>query len=75
MLEEKELVSADPCGPKAGSGYMGQLGFTGEYTQEVVNLYEETREYYDQRIKEMNGQGRMGVTATCDLSPGKRQCI
>jgi len=41
MREEKELVSADLRRPKAGSGYKGRLGFTGEYAKKVANVYEE----------------------------------
>jgi hypothetical protein len=61
MREEKELVSANLCRPKAGSGNTGQLGFTGEYAQEVANVYVEKREYYKEKVKEMNEEGRVGT--------------
>jgi hypothetical protein len=61
MREEKELVSADLRRPKGGSGYKGRLGFTGEYAKEVANVYEEKREYYEEKVKEMNEEGRVGT--------------
>ena len=61
MREEKELVSADLRRPKAGSGYKGPLGFTGEYAKEVSNVYEEKREYYEEKVKEMNEGGCVGT--------------
>jgi hypothetical protein len=61
MREEEELVSADLRRPKAGSGYKGRLGFTGEYAKEVANVYEEKREYYEEKVKEMNEEGRVGT--------------
>jgi hypothetical protein len=54
MREEKESVSTDLCRPMTGFGYMGWLGFTGEYAEEVANVYEEMREYYEEQLKEMN---------------------
>jgi len=61
MREEKESVSADLRRPKAGFGYKGRLGFTGEYTKEVANVYEEKREYYKEKVKEMNEEGHVGT--------------
>jgi len=45
MMQEKESVSADLRRPKAGHGYKGWLGFTGEYAKEVANVYKDKREY------------------------------
>jgi len=59
MREEKESVSADLRRPKAGFGYKGRLGFMGEYAKEVANVYEEKREYYKEKVKEMNEEGRV----------------
>jgi len=61
MREEKEFVSADLRRPEAGSGYKGRVGFTGEYAKEVVNVYEEKREYYKEKVNEMNEEGRVGT--------------
>jgi len=61
MREEKESVSADLHRPKTGSGYKRWLGFTGEYAKEVANVYEEKREYYEEKVKEMNKEGRVGT--------------
>ena len=61
MREEKESVSADLCRPKAGSGYKGRLGFTGEYAKQVANVNEEKREYYEEKVKEMNERCRVGT--------------
>ena len=61
MREENELVSDEQRRPKAGSGYKGRLGFTGEYAKEVANVYEEKREYYEEKVKEMNEEGRVGT--------------
>jgi len=59
MREEKESVSADLRRAKAGCGYKGRLGFTEEYAKEVANVYEEKREYYEEKVKEMNEEGRV----------------
>ncbi|KAF8537904.1 hypothetical protein BDD12DRAFT_806561 [Trichophaea hybrida] len=56
---DKKSVSADLRRPKAGFGYNGRLGFTGEYAKEVANVYEEKREYYEEKVKEMNEEGRV----------------
>jgi len=61
MREEKESVSANRRRPKAGFGYKGRLGFTGEYAKEVANVYEEKREYYEEKVKEMNEEGPVGT--------------
>jgi hypothetical protein len=58
--EEKESVSADLRRLKAGFGYKGRFGFTGEYAKDVVNVYEEKREYYVEKVKEKNEEGRIG---------------
>jgi len=44
MRMDKQSVSVDLCRCKLWSHYQGQLGFTGEYTQVVVKVYEEYRE-------------------------------
>jgi hypothetical protein len=72
MREEKELVSADLRRPKAGSGYKGRLGFTGEYAEEVANVYEEKREYYEEKVKEMNEEGRAGTMVSLKTAQTKR---
>ena len=61
MREEKESVSADLRRAKAGCGYKGRLGFTEEYAKEVANVYEEKREYYEEKVKEMKEEGRVGT--------------
>jgi len=61
MREEKESVSTDLRRPKADFGYKGRLGFTGEYAKEVGNVYEEKREYYEEKVEEMNEEGRVGT--------------
>jgi hypothetical protein len=61
MREEKKLVSADLRRPKVGSRYLGRVGFMGEYAKEVANVYEEKREYYEEKVKEMNEEGRVGT--------------
>ena len=61
MRAEKESVSADLRRPKAGLGCKRQLGFRGEYAKEVANVYEETREYYKEKVKEMNEERRVGT--------------
>jgi len=61
MREGKESVSADLRRPKAESGYKGRLMFTGEYAKEVANVYQEKREYYEEKVKEMNEEGRVGT--------------
>jgi hypothetical protein len=33
----------------------------GEYTKEVANVYEEKREYYEEKVKEMNKEGPVGT--------------
>jgi hypothetical protein len=64
MREEKESVSADLRRPKAGSGNKWRLEFPGEYAKEVANVYEEKREYYEEIVKEMNEEGRVGTRET-----------
>ena len=54
MREEMESVSANLRRPKPGSGYTGWLGFTVEYTNKVVNIYEDKRNYYKDKLMEMN---------------------
>jgi len=61
MREEKESLSADLRRPNAGFGYKGRLGFMGELAKEVANVYEEKREYYEEKVKEMNEEGRVGT--------------
>jgi hypothetical protein len=61
MREEKESVSADLRKPKAGSRYRGRLRSTGEYPKEVANIYKEKREYYEEKLKEMNEEGHVGT--------------
>jgi hypothetical protein len=61
MREEKELVSTDLRRPKEGFGYEGWLGYTGEYAKEVANVYEEKREYYEEKVKEMIEEGHVGT--------------
>jgi len=61
MREEKEWVSTNLRRPRAGSGYMGRLGFMGEYAKEVAKVYEEKREYNAEKVKEMNKEGRIGT--------------
>jgi len=72
MREEKESVSADLCRPKAGSGYEGRLRLMGEYTKEVANVYEEKREYYEEKVKEMNEEGRVGSMECLKRAQTKR---
>jgi len=62
MREEKESVSADLRRPKAEFWYKGRLGFTAEYAKEVANVYEEKKQYNEQKVKEMNEEGRIGTT-------------
>jgi len=61
MREERESVSADLRRPKAGPGYQGQLGFPAEYAKEVVNVYAEEREYYKEKVTEINEEGHVGT--------------
>jgi len=61
MREEKESVSAYLCRPKPGSWYQGRLGFTGGYAKEVANVYEEKRQYYEEKVNKMNEEGRVGT--------------
>jgi hypothetical protein len=61
MMKEKESVSANLPRPKTGCGYTGQLGFTGEYAKDLANHYEEMREYYEDKVKEMNEEGHLGT--------------
>jgi len=61
MREEKESVSADLRRPRAGSWYNGRRRFTGEYAKEVANVSEEKREYYKEKVKEMNEESHVGT--------------
>jgi hypothetical protein len=61
MREEKDSVSADLCRSKAGCGCQRRHGLMGEYPKEVANVYEEKREYYEEKVKEMNEEGRIGT--------------
>ena len=61
MREEKESVSADLRRPRAGSWYNGRRRFTGEYAKEVANVSEEKREYYKEKVKEMNKESHVGT--------------
>jgi len=62
MREEKESVSTDLRRPKAGFGYKVLLGFTRVYAKEVVNVYEENMEYYEEKVEEIHEEGRLGKT-------------
>jgi len=61
MREEKDLVSTDLRRLKAQSREPGMLGFMWEYTKEVVKLYEERREYYNENVNERNDEGHKGT--------------
>ena len=72
MSEEKESVSADLRRPKAGSEYKWQIGFTGEYAKLLANVYEEKREYYDEKVNEINEEGQVGTLKCLNRAQTKR---
>jgi hypothetical protein len=41
------------------------------YAKEVANVYEENREYYEEKVKEMNEEGRLGTMESLKRSQTK----